>query len=1400
MFLGCLLALVVGLARSGATCGETATNAYADAVRSAGDVPVVIGGRATEAELVEALGRIDLLLLQGGEDVAPARYGAKPSPRLGKVDPVRDEFEFRLLREAVRRELPIVGICRGVQAMNVFFGGTLWQDLPSERADTTVGHRSGKAGETATHAISVQPDTRLAAAVGTGELRVNSSHHQAVRGLAPGFRVTARAADGVVEAIESDWYPAAGVQFHPERLCAAGDPVGRGFFRNLRAFAGRRPTAPRAERPIGVFDSGIGGLSVLELLLTVDRVDNATGRPGADGKPDLAGEDFVYLGDQANMPYGRYDAAGKADFLRELVVRDAQFVLGGDRHPPAKIVVIACNTATAYGLDELRRRVRPHDATVIGVVNAGVEAALDAMADEKTPYAIAVMATPATISSGVYERTIRAELKARNCTVPVEVANRGGIGLAEAVENREPGMEDCARTNLVALVEGYRARGGKAPIRALILGCTHYPFVLDVFRSTLDALRKRPEYAGLLAEDLRFVDPAVYTAEACCRALRREKLLRPANAPRAPKRVQAFISVGKDGPLSDAVKYGRDCGCHDLGTRIVPLTADAVSREVADGIRKSFPACHRELGLGPYAAQVSPAESRALSCLAFAGRAAPDDELAAFRAELRTFYPDWGQGDRDVVKDARQPESFERIRADLAAYAKANPAYDALDMRRECYLSMRRHFVPILFGTSPFYFEAGVNGGWGGKRPARLVDEFCRKFYREQGLVPQSAFDRLSARQAQNLALSCGPFVDDMHHVPPMRTILKKGFGGVRDEVAAALAKCPADDPLGRKELETALVGLDTIHEIQLKFHEEAKRRLGGAVGARALPKPNDRAAGQSNTQTLKHSNNLRRIAEASARCPWEPPRTFFEGLNTLWFVREILGYVDGVRIFALGRPDAWLVDLYRREIAAGTLTEAEARSLVTKFLVTADCHYDGLKTLDSYNDHEAEIPLTLGGRDDSGRPVYNELTRMFLDAHLAADCVYPKLHVRVGTDSPKAYLEQLGAQLCKGHAVFTVFNDDRLCRQFRDEGFAPEDANNYIGCGCWNGYVDSMQDVDCANYVSLVKVLALTIHRDAKVERDCALVLDPIDDAKDFEELRETVYRNAMRFLRSLMSDYTRYGRSSAKVFPHPVYTMCMDGGIAARRDTTDGGLTGRQRPKEITLGFIGNVVDSLCAIDQVCFRDRACTVREFLDVVRANWQGEKGRKLRARAMDAPYWGDDSDRSTLLMAWFMRRFHRDVDGFATDMGGSYKLAIFTYREFLYWGLNTKATPDGRYDGDRLAQGFSPSEFRCKEGVTTVMNAIGRLPNECLYECNANLTFDAGAMTPELMGSILAVFAAKGSHLMQPNCNSVEQLLDAQRHPELHRDLIVRVCGFSARFVALSKRWQDEVIARHRLK
>lgn len=761
-------------------------------------------------------------------------------------------------------------------------------------------------------------------------------------------------------------------------------------------------------------------------------------------------------------------------------------------------------------------------------------------------------------------------------------------------------------------------------------------------------------------------------------------------------------------------------------------------------------------------------------------------ELAAFRQELRAFYPDECH---DKCKSAEYEQSRKAICDEVTAWAEAHPGWEAIDVRRASYAAMRRHFRPFLFKGSPFYFEAGINGGWAMQNcPARIVNRICGWSAVERGLLPQSATEAKGERYRQHYALCCGDFVDDMHHVPAFHKIFTKGFRGVRDDVAAALAACPANDPVGRKELEVALEGLDTIHAIQLKFAEEAKKKVEGDEGEK------EGMRGRKE----RERKNLLRIAESAARCPWEPPRNFYEGLNTLWFLREIPSYVDGLASYALGRPDAWLIDLYRRDIANGTLTEAEARDLVARWQIIADCHHDGTIPVDSYSDHEAEIPVTLGGCDAAGKPVWNELTRMFLSEHQRLGLVFPKLHVRFSKDSPQDYLETIGRMVIEGHCVFAMFNDDIAIPGFVGHGVPLARARDYSGCGCWDGNVDTVTDVDAANYVSPLKVLEAMIHRDPEAERRAQVRNDPIDDAKSFEEVKAIFMANTLRLYRALMSDYTRFGPAAARMFPHPAYSMCLDGCLERRRDTTDGGTA--FRPRVMTIAFGANVVDSLCAIEKVCFVDKAATLKEFLAAVRSDWKGERGEELRLKAMSAPYWGDNTPKSNGLMAWLIDSVHGALDGMKNDNGGPYVLACWVYREFMYWGMDTKATPDGRHNGDRLSQGFAPSEFRCREQASSVINALSTLPHEKLYASNANLTFDKEGMTPELFASIFRVFAESRAHLLQPNCNSLEELLDAQVHPERHQELMVKVCGFSARFIHLSKRWQDEVIERHRLK
>ncbi len=228
----CLQALgapvVVGIAdMCSATNAISVQTTYAAAFARAGNTPLVLPAETNRAVVARMLASVDVLLLCGGEDVDPSRYKTKPSPRLETVNLRRDAWEWLLLDEAVKRRLPVIGICRGCQLINVYFGGTLWQDLPSERP-SDIAHR----GKGARHDIQIVAGSRLTRCLGIGRANVNTIHHQAVRDLAPGFRAVAVAPDGVVEAIESDALPVVGVQFHPEKLFVL---KGRNEFRVLFA-------------------------------------------------------------------------------------------------------------------------------------------------------------------------------------------------------------------------------------------------------------------------------------------------------------------------------------------------------------------------------------------------------------------------------------------------------------------------------------------------------------------------------------------------------------------------------------------------------------------------------------------------------------------------------------------------------------------------------------------------------------------------------------------------------------------------------------------------------------------------------------------------------------------------------------------------------------------------------------------------------------------------------------------------------------------------------------------------------------------------------------------------------------------------------------------------------------
>lgn len=215
------------------------TRDYFTAVHKAGGLPVLLPFVTSPGEAEQYLDRIDGLLLSGGADVDPSHYGEDPLPRLGTVEPERDVSELLLARAALARQLPILAICRGEQVLAVAVGGSLWQDIPSQ-VPAAIKHAQQAPRWHASHTVRVEPGSRLAQILGATTLRVNSYHHQAVRALPPGWRVTATAPDGIIEAFEAPAGFALGIQWHPENFAPHGGEFDALFRAHVEAAAAHR--------------------------------------------------------------------------------------------------------------------------------------------------------------------------------------------------------------------------------------------------------------------------------------------------------------------------------------------------------------------------------------------------------------------------------------------------------------------------------------------------------------------------------------------------------------------------------------------------------------------------------------------------------------------------------------------------------------------------------------------------------------------------------------------------------------------------------------------------------------------------------------------------------------------------------------------------------------------------------------------------------------------------------------------------------------------------------------------------------------------------------------------------------------------------------------------------------
>lgn len=739
------------------------------------------------------------------------------------------------------------------------------------------------------------------------------------------------------------------------------------------------------------------------------------------------------------------------------------------------------------------------------------------------------------------------------------------------------------------------------------------------------------------------------------------------------------------------------------------------------------------------------------------------------RAELRDFYENKANGLAAAFRTRAESLMDAEYKQDMSVYMQKALQYRII--AAEC--------EPILFESSPFYYELGTlsahcdgardfrghshAGGWVFRRNYHLFKETNPALYQKK-----------KAQANELLYLICGAFNDmSQHFCFNHRPILESGFRGVYERAEQELKHAKTENE--RDYLQATMQGALAVKQMAEKFANVAKRCENKAKNA-------------------EEKARYARIAESAARCPWEGAQNFFEALNTLAFCRKALGSLEGVGFSSFGRVDKDLYPFYKRDIENGTLTRAEAEDLIRQFLITFDMHYDHDMKMVGYADHELENTYTLGGCDDDGSPLYNELTEIFLRAAREEKIIYPKIKARYAQNSPKAYLDEIDRAVIAGTSTVLYQNDDATIPALLRAGRTLTEARDYIVSGCWDLASVGVEKSDSGNYVNLLKPFEFSLHRREDKMREVGLQFAPIDGATDFESVYHITLEN-IRILFEERASITREGGMIwEKVDALPLYSCTLSDCIKKRRDFIAGGS--RYRDDRYYCFGLPNLVDSLLAIDRLCFQDKICTLGDLLAAVRANWQGQED--LRLAALHAPGWGDGTKAATALAARLNRDLCRMLDGIKGGYGGKILLGHLTYTEIRFWGEQTLATPDGRFSGDYFSQGLTPSRLKKIPAVTSVIGSLFALDGaEMGGNSVVNIILPSNNIDLDRCEAFLRAAAGTAMQSLQLNCTTREQLLDAQKHPEKYPDLIVRVCGFSAKFTSLSPEWQQEVLTRN---
>jgi len=609
-----------------------------------------------------------------------------------------------------------------------------------------------------------------------------------------------------------------------------------------------------------------------------------------------------------------------------------------------------------------------------------------------------------------------------------------------------------------------------------------------------------------------------------------------------------------------------------------------------------------------------------------------------------------------------------------------------------------------------------------------------------------------------------------------------------------------------KKEIKESISGLDYFNDKEAFDKEEELKAMDIACDAIIMYAERHATALEelaSDEKNAKRKAELLKMASVCRKVPANAPETVHEMLQHYWFIH--LGVITELNpwdSFNPGRLDQHLYRVYKKEMDAGTLTKEELFDLLGCFWVKFNNHPSPPKmgvTASESNTYTDFCLINLGGVKADGSDAVNEMSYILLDVIMEMRILQPSSMVQISRKNPDRFIHKALDIIRTGFGQPSCFNTDAIVQELLRQGKNIVDARNGGASGCVETGAFGTEAYWLTGYFNLTKILELTLNNgfDRRTDKQVGLQTGYSSDYKTFGDLVEAFRRQVRYFADIKIRGNNVIEKTFAKYMPVPFLSLLVEDCILNGKDYNDGGA--RYNTTYIQGVGLGSITDILTSIRYNIYDRKNYTWTELNKAIDADFNGFE--KLRYDLIyNTPKYGNDDDYADQQAVTVFEIYYDAINGRPSTRGGVHRINMLPTTSHVYFGSVTGATADGRKAFVPLSEGISPSQGVDSQGPTSVIKSASKIDHLRTGGTLLNQKFSPQFFEDEesynnLTALIRSYFSLDGHHI-QFNVVNADTLREAQKHPELYRDLIVRVAGYSDYFNDLGEDLQNEIILR----